>query len=87
MISDLKSTESVEIERPYFSSHDSQEMVDSVELHGFSDASTKAYGACVYIVYRMKTGESVVSLVAAKTKVAPIDGETIPRLELLAALI
>ena len=87
VISDLKLTESAEFERPYFSSDDSKDIVNSVELHGFSDASTKAYGACVYIVYRMKTGESVVSLVAAKTKVAPIDGETIPRLELLAALI
>ena len=86
-ISDLKSCESIEINRHYFSSHESQELIDSVELHGFSDASMKAYGSCVYIVYRLKTGGIVVSLVAAKTKVAPITGQTIPKLELSAAFI
>ena len=59
--------------------------IESVELHGFSDASVAAYGACIYIVYRLKSGEYHVSLVAAKSKVAPIDPNTIPRLELLAA--
>ena len=86
-ISDLKSCESIEINRHYFSSHESQELIDSVELYGFSDASMKAYGSCVYIVYRLKTGGRVVSLVAAKTKVAPITGQTIPKLELSAAFI
>ena len=86
-ISDLRSCECIEINRHYFSSRESQEIIDSVELHGFSDASMKAYGSCVYIVYRLKTGDVIVSLVAAKTKVAPIAGQTIPKLELSAALI
>ena len=47
----------------------------------------KAYGSCVYIVYRLKTEGIVVSPVAAKTKVAPITGHTIPKLELSAALV
>ena len=51
-----------------------------------SDTAMKAYGSCVYIVYRLGTGDVVVSLVAAKTKVAPFSGQTIPTLELSAAL-
>ena len=77
----------IEIERPYLSNLVPPESVESVELHGFADASAKAYGACVYIVYRLKNGESEVCLVTAKSRVAPLKGETIPRLELLAALI
>ncbi|KAK9679075.1 Reverse transcriptase (RNA-dependent DNA polymerase) [Popillia japonica] len=49
-----------------------------IELHGFSDASERAYGACVYIR---------INLLCAKTKVAPIRSITIPRLELCGTLI
>ncbi|XP_055308893.1 uncharacterized protein LOC129572817 [Sitodiplosis mosellana] len=57
-----------------------------IELHGFSDASEAAMGACVYMkVY--KDGEIYVNLVAAKTKVAPIKKLTLPRLELCAAVL
>lgn len=55
------------------------------ELHGFADASKFAYGAVVYL--RIVDGNKVfVSLIQAKTKVAPMKPLlTIPRLELCAA--
>ena len=52
-------------------------------LIGFSDASEKAYGAVLYF----KAGDQV-TLIAARTKVAPIKRPaTLPRLELLGALL
>ncbi|XP_043642439.1 uncharacterized protein LOC122612720 [Drosophila teissieri] len=55
-----------------------------VQLHGFADASSHAYGAVVYS--RVAVGCSFqVTLVAAKTRVAPIKPVSIPRLELNAA--
>ncbi|XP_039226992.1 uncharacterized protein LOC120320683, partial [Drosophila yakuba] len=57
-----------------------------VQLHGFADASSHAYGAVVYP--RVAVGCSFqVTLVAAKTRVAPIKPVSIPRLELNAALL
>ena len=57
-----------------------------VNLHCFSDASTTAYAAVRYLVVTSKIGIST-QLVAAKTRVAPLSQQTIPHLELLAALI
>ena len=55
-------------------------------LHGFGDASGKAYCAAIYIVYQ--TTEGVYSrLVCSKTRIAPLKGLSIPRLELMAAKI
>lgn len=59
------------------------------ELHLFSDASTSAYGVCAYLrlVDKVK-GESTVSLVMGKSRVAPKKKVvTIPRLELQAATL
>ena len=53
-----------------------------MQLHGFSDASESAYAGVVYLRMTDRVGTVHVSLVASKTKVAPIKRLTIPRLEL-----
>ena len=56
------------------------------ELHGFCDGSTVAYAAVIYLVIRIfKT--CTVKMIASKSRVAPIQQQTIPRLELLRALL
>ena len=58
------------------------------ELHGFSDASEKAYAAVVYLRTVYYDGETVTTrIVAAKNRVIPLKKQTIPRLELLGATI
>lgn len=59
---------------------------DQVELIGFSDASLKAYAAVIYMRV-WKNGTPHISLVTAKTRVAPIIKVTLPKLELSAALL
>ena len=59
----------------------------STQLHGFSDASEKAYAAAVYLRMEDTNGVIHTSLVISKTRVAPIKRVTIPRLELNGTLI
>ena len=61
--------------------------IKCLQLHGFGDASSKGYGACVYLRAEMTDGSYVSSLVIAKSKVAPLRQMTLPRLELLRALL
>ena len=56
-------------------------------LHAFGDASEKGYGACVYLVVRFEDGTQSSSLVMSKARVAPLKRITLPRLELLDALL
>ena len=61
--------------------------IQSAKLVGFCDASSKAYAAVVYLRLESEEHKVSVQFVAAKTRVAPVGGATIPRLELLSALI
>ena len=74
---DLKKASQLTVSRCYFDTR----MTHPV-IHCFADASQHAYGAIVFF-----TQDSQVSFVTAKTRVAPLKALTIPRLELMAALI
>ena len=88
---ELTETRGYEFPRCYI-----RDEVRDYQLFGFSDASTKAYAAVVYLraIYCSGTASSV--LVASKTRVAPNkistktasdDSATVPRLELLSCYI
>ena len=57
------------------------------EFHGFCDASLNGYGACIYVKTIYKSGKILVKLLLSKSRVASLKQETIPRLELLGALL
>ncbi|XP_055522948.1 uncharacterized protein LOC129717128 [Wyeomyia smithii] len=59
----------------------------SVQLHLFSDASELAYGACAYLRSENSAGHVNVALLTAKSRVAPLEKRSIPRLELCGALL
>lgn len=59
----------------------------NIQIHGFSDASEKAYGACIYIRTTNNQNQSSSYLLISKSKIAPIKAITIPRLELNAAVL
>ncbi|XP_063991157.1 uncharacterized protein LOC135169789 [Diachasmimorpha longicaudata] len=62
-----------------------QKNAKKIQLHGFSDASQHAYGACVYLRSVGDNGQVNTVLLCAKSRVAPLKQITIPRLELCGA--
>ena len=63
-----------------------EEGVTSYVIHGFGDASEKAYCAVVYLVLEV-SGDFFPVLLSSKTRVAPLTRQSIPRLELLSGVI
>ncbi|XP_074653640.1 uncharacterized protein LOC141907799 [Tubulanus polymorphus] len=61
--------------------------VKSVTLHTFGDASIRAYSTAVYQLTTYEDGSVTVTLVTAKSKLAPTKSISIPKLELMAAEI
>ncbi|GBP19150.1 hypothetical protein EVAR_83463_1 [Eumeta japonica] len=57
------------------------------EIYVFVDASERSYAAAVYRRIKVSEHESAVSLIAGKTRVAPLKVKLIPRLKLQAALL
>ena len=86
-IEQIKELSEIKIPRCYCYYNDANPVV-RIDLHGFSDSSLSAYGACVYLKFLKKNGETNISLVAAKSRVAPLKNtQTIPRLELMGNVI
>ena len=82
--SDLEQSEPIVIPR-YCIGVDSS-TVKGYLLQGFCDASQRAYAAVLYL--RVETEVAVhTHLLCSKTRIAPVKGVTIPRLELLSALL
>lgn len=78
----LTNLSSIKIPRCAIASH-----VTSIELHGFSDSSITAFGACIYIRCIDNHGNISTKLLCSKSRVAPLRTTTIPRLELSAAVL
>jgi len=79
IMNDIQRLSELAIDRHYFKHEFSRA---NVTLHVFADASTKAYVAVAYL-----TCNSEVSFVLAKNRVAPLTNLTLPKLELIAAVI
>ncbi|XP_036347402.1 uncharacterized protein LOC118756766, partial [Rhagoletis pomonella] len=54
----------------------------SLQLHGFCDASIRAYGCCIYARTVSADGKVKVNLVTSKSRVAPTRKLSLPKLEL-----
>uniref|UniRef100_A0ABM0M1F4 Uncharacterized protein LOC102801229 n=1 Tax=Saccoglossus kowalevskii TaxID=10224 RepID=A0ABM0M1F4_SACKO len=76
---DLTAARDNQINRKYF---DKTSPGDTYQMHTFADASTSAYGAVVFLRRQHET-----ALVMSKTRVAPKSELSLPKLELMAALI
>ncbi|KAK9680874.1 Pao retrotransposon peptidase [Popillia japonica] len=57
------------------------------ELQEFCDASQQAYGACIFLKAINKGTKISSNLICSKSKVAPLNATSLPRLELCGALI
>lgn len=64
-----------------------QEAEQTLTLHVFCDASERAYSAPAYLQGEASDGEPTMSLVTSKSRVAPLKKMTLPRLELMGAVI
>ena len=83
-VSEARALSQLSVPRCYFLSN---AVPTQVELHGFSDASEQAFAAAIYLRAIYRDGSITTRLVASKTRVAPMKKQSIPRLELLGALI
>lgn len=83
-VGDLSKMKGISIGRCVY--ENPKQRVLECQLHGFGDASSKAYCAVVYLV--CSTNEGIYAkLLASKSRVAPLKTLTIPRLELMSARI
>ena len=80
LITELQENQPISIPRSHLAN------VNGKVASCFCNASVKAYAAVVYLI--LKTEEKTfVRFVVAKTRVAPLQAQMIPRLELLSSLL
>ncbi|GFU98212.1 uncharacterized protein TNCV_3122551 [Trichonephila clavipes] len=71
----------------YYLGYALQNEIDNIQIHCFSDSSKKAYGTVVYLRIALKNGKTFTNFVASKCRVAPLKTISLPRLELMGALL
>lgn len=81
---DLENLHKIQVSRWLKSSENT---LPDATIHGFCDASTKAYGAVAYLRVLREDGMYDVGLIAARSRVAPIKPVSLPRLELCGAVL
>lgn len=84
LVTDLSEGRPISVPRSYL--HCLDEDPAALTLCGFCDASIQAYAAVVYLMLKTSSGV-VVRFVVSKTRVAPLQLQSIPRLELLSAFL
>lgn len=83
LVDGLMESQTMTIPRCYL---DGVQEIVSYKLCGYCDASLSAYAAVVYLLIETGSG-SYMRFVVAKTRVAPLKKQSIPRLELLSAVL
>ena len=86
-INDFSALKNIRVPRCYANYSPTQAAVCSYQIHGFSDASERAYAAVVYLRTEFGSGETQVNIMTSKTRVAPSKRQSIPRLELQRAVL
>ena len=87
IVENFKSYKNVYLERCYFV-YDMNDPIKFVYLHGFSDASTLAYGTGVYFKSVFKAKNIKIPFVTSKSRLFPLKKKlSTPRLELLGNFI
>ncbi|GFU06127.1 reverse transcriptase domain-containing protein [Nephila pilipes] len=61
--------------------------VESLALHSFSDSSKRGYGCVTYLWVVCKNGNVGTSFISSKSRESPLKTGSLPRLELLGALL
>ena len=84
LVDEFKALSNLKIPRCYFQCNTKPA---NIQLHCFSDAASQGYAAVVYLRCEYPNGNVDVKFVASKTRVAPVKQQSIPRLELLGAVI
>ena len=81
---DLEAVKEIKINRKYVPVNT---VIKHQQIHVFNDASEKGYATVAYLRSEDDKGKIYIALITSKTKVAPLKIITLPRLELMSALI
>ncbi|GFQ96526.1 integrase catalytic domain-containing protein [Trichonephila clavata] len=83
---EIEHLQNLEIPRYYYSPT-SLININELQLHVFSDASPKSFGAVAYLRYKISDNNFNTRFVISKSRVAPIKKITLSRLEFMGAVV